>query len=207
MKAISVASKRLLFPLAALCWLPLWSGCQSTWDESLTARLWHNPSFRSVNEPAPNPNVRLFQPEGGADLLVQYDEVREKDGAARGRAFYLARNLKRLQAGRKPRFVDTNAVAGLKPVPVLVRRQAEPVAKGGWHVVVSDDWQTFTLQTDGVAVDTFRLPAYETTGGKVQRTLLTPFAVTGDVVCVGLYVGTVAAVIWLQSGAPGLTCR
>ncbi|HYV30972.1 MAG TPA: hypothetical protein VEO53_07705 [Candidatus Binatia bacterium] len=207
MKAISFPSKRLLFGLAVLAWLPLWSGCRSAWDESLTAKLWHSPTFRNFNEPASNPNVRLFEHEGGADLLVQYDEVREKDGAVRGRAFFLNRNLKRLQEGRKPQFVHTNAVGGLKPVPVLVRRHAEPVPAAGWHVIVSEDRQTFTLHAGGTAVDTFRLPIYETSGGKVQRTLLTPFTVTGDVVCVGLYVGAVAAVLWLEGGAPGLNCR
>src|SRR5437667_11262727 len=102
MKAISFLWKRLFLPLTALGWLLLSSGCQSTWDESLTAKLWNGASLRNFNQPAANPNVRLFQHEGRADLLVQYDEMREKDGVIRSRAFFLNRNLGRLQAGRRP---------------------------------------------------------------------------------------------------------
>ena len=43
--------------------------------------------------------------------------------------------------------------------------------------------------------------------GPLCGLLLTPFTVTGDVVIVGLYASTVAAVLWLQSGAPGLNCH
>src|SRR5207249_3321366 len=99
----------------------------STWGQaSLTSKLWHSPSFCNFNEPAAKPDLKLFQHEGPADVLVQYNEVREKDGSVRRRTFFLNRNIERLQAGRKPRFVHATTVAGLKPVPVLGRGSGQP---------------------------------------------------------------------------------
>ena len=214
MKAISSVSRQLFLRLSALCWLWLLVGCQSmcednsTWGQaSLTSKLWHSPAFCNFNEPAAKPDLKLFQHEGPADVLVQYNEVREKDGSVRRRTFFLNRNIERLQAGRKPQFVHATTVAGLKPVPVLARGSGQPAPATGLHATVSEDWQTFTLHANGQVLDTFRLPTYETPGGKVQKTLLTPLTVTGDVVIVGLYAAAVAAVLWVQSGGPGLNCH
>jgi len=49
---------------------------------------------------------------------------------------------------------------------------------------------------------TFDLPVYVETSGTPIRIVLTPFAVAGDTVMVGVVAAFVGFVLWVQCGAP-----
>jgi hypothetical protein len=206
MKAIRFPAVRGAFRLLALGWLALVAGCSTVYEDSLTYKLWNNESFRHFNEPASDPRLLLFADSKRGDVLVQYDEVREQDGRTRRRAFFANANRRRIQAGLKPRFVAANTAAGLEPIPILRADSARPIPPSGLCVVMDADRRAFALHSDGQAAATVTLPSYGTTSG-VKKAFLTPLAVTGDTLVVGVTAGVIVAWAWAQSGVTISTCR
>jgi hypothetical protein len=204
MKAIRFTAKRGAFLSLGL--LALAAGCSSVYEESFTYKLWNNESFRRFNEPASDPHLLLFADTKRGDVLVQYDEVRDKDGRTRRRAFFANANRRRIEAGLKPRFVSANAAAGLEPIPILRAGSGQSVPTAGLCVVMEANGRAFTLRSDGQAAATVTLPTYGTTGG-FKKAFLTPLAVTGDTLVVGVTAGVIVACAWAQSGFTVSTCR
>src|SRR5260370_25177948 len=101
------------------CLAPGLTGCRELNDWPLTYRLWDDRMLARFNEPADNPHLQLFQSARTNDVLVQYDEVREKNEKVRRRAFFLNPNLERLEGGKKPRFVRPTKADNLQPIPCL----------------------------------------------------------------------------------------
>ena len=206
MKATLFAARRGAFSLLSLSLLVLAAGCSSVYEESLTYKLWNNESFRHFNEPASDPHLLLFADTKRGDVLVQYDEVREQDDRTQRRTFYANANRQRIEAGQKPHFVSTNTAAGLEPIPILRAASGQPVPPDGLCVVMEANGLAFTLHSDGQAAATVTLPTYGTTGG-VKKAFLTPLAVTGDTLVVGVTAGVIVAWAWAQSGVTISTCR
>jgi hypothetical protein len=196
MKAIQSAACQAL---AVLFLIAFGVSCASVYEESLTYRLWNNDSFQQFNEPASDPRLALFADSRRGDVLVQYDEIREKDGLTQRRAFFVNANRRRLETGRKPRFVGANAAVGLEPIPILPAGLGQPVPPAGLCVVLDTNLNTFTLHSGGQAGAAVALPTYGTTGG-ARKTFLTPLTVTGDAVVVGATAGVIAAWAWAHSG-------
>jgi hypothetical protein len=206
MTAIWTVRRLSFLPLLTFCLAPLLTGCQGPGERGFTHQLWSERSFREFNAPASQPNVQLFEHRHRSDVLVRYNEVGE-DGIVQDRAFFLNKNLKRLEAGQKPRFAHKKAAAGLNPVPVMVSGSNDRVPVADLYATFAPDSRQITLHVAGEETQTFRLPVYQNSSGTVQKALLTPLAVTGDVVVVGAYAVGFAAVAWLQAGGPGLHCR
>ena len=204
MKAIRFTARHGAFLSLGL--LALAAGCSTVYEESFTYKLWNNESFRHFNEPATDPHLLLFADTKRGDVLVQYDEVREKDGRTQRRAFFANANRQRIEAGQKPRFVSTNAAAGLEPIPILRAESGQPVPPAGLCVVMEANGRVFTLHSDGQPAASVTLPTYGTTGG-VKKAFLTPLAVTGDTLVVGVTAGVIVACAWAQSGVTISTCR
>lgn len=207
MKGTRFLFRRLVFHISLLGFVALLAGCQGTGDYGFTHKVWSTDSLRRFNEPATDPKVEVFQHEQRSDVLVQYDEVREKDGAIRRRAFFVNQNLDRLKAGRKPRFVSLKTAAGLKPVPVVPAGTAPRSEPAGIYATVSEGSRQVSLRVNGEELQAVSLPAYPVSSGALRKTLLTPLAVTGDVVVVSCYVGVIAGVLWLRAGGPGVNCH
>jgi len=191
--------KSIRFLLTA-CLVPGLTGCRELNDWPLTYRLWDDRAFARFNEPADNPHLQLFQSARTNDVLVQYDEVREKNEKVRRRTFFLNPNLERLEGGKKPRFVRSSQADNLQPIPLV----SELPAFDNSHrliVVVSSHGHAVTLRDQGRELASFSLPVYETAGGKVERVILTPVAATCDVVIVGVVAGVIVAYAWASSGA------
>jgi hypothetical protein len=180
------------------------TGCQSIGDyHGLTVQLWEERVFAHFKVPAPDPHSQLFQSKDGTDVLVTYDEVTEDDsGRRRRRAFFLNDNLARLDQRRRPHFVDPRAAAGLKPIPILPEANAAG-ASPGHSFAVSTNGCDFILFKSGQSEVTFKLPTYETTGGKVERVLVTPLAIAGDLTTIAVVVGVIGAFAYAQSLAGG----
>jgi hypothetical protein len=189
--------------LAAGLWL-LGTGCETVEQYSLTYRLWDNEDLRKWSEPAPNPNLALFEATNGADILVQYDALSEKHSTVKRRAYYLQRNEARIAAGKKPKLVSLAVADGMKPIPVLPAQgtttnlSPEPLA----YAVVTEAGREFTLYRPGESGAKVELPIYPETSGTPIRIVLTPFAVAGDTVMVGVVASVVGFFVWVEMGAP-----
>ncbi len=178
------------------------TGCEATHEYSLTYRLWDTSAFSQFNEPSMNGNVQVFQAAKNGELLVTYDEISESNDRVRRRAFFLNANRAKFEAGRKPHFVTPRKADDLDALP-LVRASATatnvPPASLN-SPVLSADGRRLTFFDEDQKPVTIALPTYERAGGPVARVLVTPLAVTGDAVMVGVVLGVVAAYAWAAGG-------
>jgi hypothetical protein len=191
------------FDLAAVLVLLL-TGCETVEKYSLTYRVWDNDDWRKWSEPAPNPNLALFQSPNYDDVLVQYDAFSEKHSKVKRRAYHLYLNQARMDAGAKPELVNPSVADGMKPIPVLPAQGAltNKPPKLPPYAVVTKEGRGFTLYRSMGSESAFDLPVYVETAGTPTRVLLTPFAVAGDTVMVGVVAAVVGFLLWAQIGAP-----
>jgi hypothetical protein len=181
--------------------LPGLTGCEAVHRCSLTYNLWNNGEMRRFYEPAPNPRLELSYDAKQEDVLAAYDEAHETRSGIRRRAYFVNRNRLKVETGQKPHFVKPEIASGLPAVPLAVTAPASSSPGAGPQAVVSTNGQQFTLNGDFDG-HTYQLPIYQDQSGMAERVLLSPLAVTGDVVMVGLVTGVVAAFLWVSSGAP-----
>lgn len=170
------------------------TGCECIQNHSLTHHVWNNSSFQRFREPAPAPKIEVFADAERKDFLVVYDEVRDTTEDLQRRAFFLGANQSRLADQRKPSFIDPKLAANLERVPLNGNTNKFPFATFD---------KELTIHTDKGVIGPSDLPAYENNSAKALRILVSPFAVTGDVVIGALLVGSVFGIIFLQSGWSG----
>jgi hypothetical protein len=168
------------------------AGCATDDSILLTQHLWQSESFRRFHEPASDPRLEVYRSEKPPDYLVTYDEVREKDGRIRRRAFYLQANVNRIASRRRPAFVNPAKAAGLEAISV------------GAIVADGDRWQL--RETDGTTTG-FSLPTYASRGTTALKILITPFTVTGDTIIVGSIVGVFVASAYAQGNCHNYSTR
>lgn len=182
----------------------LLTGCAKVEDRSLTFRVWDTDEWCKFSEPAPNPNLALFETNNGAVVLVQYGAFSEKRSTVQRRAYYVHPNQARLNPGTKPDLVKPSVADGMKPIPVLpapaalTNQPPEPSS----YAVVTKEGRGFALFRPLESESTFDLPVYAETSGTPTRIVLTPFAVAGDTVMVGVVAAVVGFVAWAHIGAP-----
>jgi hypothetical protein len=204
MRRVRVKSTRAALRLVAVGFLLLVTGCETVEKYSLTYRLWDNGDMRKWSEPAPDPSLALFDATNGTDVLVQYAAVSERHSSVQRRAYYLQQNEALIGAGKKPELVGLEVADGMKPIAVLPTLSAvsnlspEPPA----YAVVTEGGRGFTLFRPPEPETTYDFPVYPETSGTPTRLVLTPFAVAGDTVMVGMVAAVVGFCWWLQSGAP-----
>ena len=201
---MKVKSSAAMSQLVAAGLLLLFTGCETVEKHSLTYRLWDNGDLSKWSEPASNPNLAIFEATNGADLLVQYDALSEKHSAVKRRAYFLLRNEARIDAGKKPKLVSLAVADGMKPIAVLPTQIVVtnlPPAPAA-YAVLTNVGRGFTLYRPPQPAATFDLPVYAETSGTPTRIALTPFAVAGDTVMVGVLAAGVGFLLWVQIGAP-----
>jgi hypothetical protein len=180
--------------------LLLLTGCETARECSLTYKLWNNSDLSRFAEPAPEPHLALYAVPAGNDVLVQYDEAHENKESTRRRAYFLARNLKRITERKKPRFADPQIASRLERIAMddgesgLTNSTAMP--KGSYH----KESREFSLSGIPGLDGRYALPVYEETSGDVTRAALTPLTVTGDTLIVGAVAGVLAAYAYAYSG-------
>jgi hypothetical protein len=201
---MKVKSRAAMSQLVAVGLLLLFTGCKTVEKHSLTYRLWDNGDLSKWSEPAPNPNLAICEATNGTDLLVQYDAFSEKHSVIKRRAYYLQRNETRIAAGKKPKLASLAVADGMKPIAVLPAQVAVTNLPPGpaAYAIVTKEERGFTLYRPPQPAATFDLPVYAETSGTPTRIALTPFAVAGDTVMVGVLAAGVGFLLWVQSGAP-----
>jgi len=179
--------------------------CGDSRDPQTVGRLW---DAGGVNRclPAPTPNLKLYRTPDSRDVLVTYDELREKSDSIRRRAFFLKPNVRRIEDHKRPKFISPAKVMELSLVPVAEAGSANPPDGEVIFARISGDSQEFTLMWFGTDLGPYALPVYVDRSSEFRRVLLTPLATTGDVIVVVLVVGAVAGAIVAYSYAAGRAC-
>lgn len=155
------------------------TSCKTVHEYSLTYKLWNDDNLNNYSEPVPDPKLAIFQTPNH-ELLITYDEERENSSKIKRRAYYLKPNLELIAQNKKPHFINTNSIP-LSPLPhTLTNRQ-------------------FSVVRD-VAEGPYRLPVYCERDGTVLKSVLTPFALVGDVVMVGVVAGFVGLCMMCMGG-------
>jgi len=178
------------------CLIPVVTGCSEMADYTLTGHLWDETGGANHSEPAPYPNMRLYEADNHKDFLVMYDEVHMNDVVIKRRAYLLKANEKRIEAGHRPHFLSAPDTVSLQAVTILTNSIAgtNMVPAVGLVAVLQPDQRHFTLVSNGGEIGVFCLPAYVNKGDRAWRVAATPFTVTADV---AIYAGVVALVVGL----------
>ena len=187
--------KRGISCLLVVCIIPWMTGC-----EGLTGQLWSGDYGDDHRHAAPEPDLKLSQTPDRKDVVVQYDEVRSKDTKIQRRAYLLFANEKTVAAGKKPLFIPTAKAARLQSFPLEISYLTNLSAAGDLtlRVVLQEDKHHFTLVSNGREIGSYQLPDYMQHSTWVQ-VLLTPAAVTGDVLIVAGIAAAVVGVLYLRS--------
>ena len=182
------------------------AGCSTVEDYSLTYRLWDNGELRKFSEPAPDPKLALFEATNGVDVLVEYDALSEKHSRVKRQAYYLHESEPLVVGGKRPKLVSSAVRDGMNPIPVLPSPglATNLLPEQARYGVLDGEGRGFTLYRAMTPEEKCDLPVYPETSGTATRVALTPFAVAGDTVMVGLAAAVVGFLIWVQGGAPGL---
>ena len=180
--------RRLFF----ISWLPiialLANGC-------VTHKLWTESKMDEWNEPAANPNLRLFHDEKRDDFLVVYDEYSNRHDTTQARAYFLAKNQKPLAQHCRPNFVSTNSIRHLPAVPVVGLAPAS--SSNLFYAVATTNGGSFTIFSGGQPSGPHALPAYNDGVGRWERIAWTPLTVTADTTIIG---GVLVLMCWEDLG-------
>jgi hypothetical protein len=180
----------------------MFSGCETVHEYSLTYRVWSTDDFNRWSEPEISPSLALFETPDHAKLLVVYDAYSEKQANAKRRAYYLQPNLARVEEGKAPKFVPLVVPAGMRPIPVFDAKAlgTNLVPSLTNYAILDESGRTFTLYPQAEPLGALRLPVYHESSGTPVRIVLTPFAVVGDTVMVGVVASVAAVVVACSSG-------
>lgn len=149
--------------------------------------LWTNGNLEAYRVPAQNPNLRLYQSRQWNDVLVVYQEMSERNDAIHTREFWLNKNQKRIEELHTPSFVSKKSVRDLSPISVY---SSMPGQTGeGTYAVCETNALAFTLYTAGRETGCYKLPVYNDGWGRIEKTALTPVAVSVDLTIAGGFVG------------------
>jgi hypothetical protein len=190
-KQVEMRAQPIALFVFGLFLLTLGNGC-------VTHELWKNDNLEAWNQPATNPNLRLFTTSQKDDLLVVYDEYSERNDKTHPRAYWLKENQNIIDQRKFPHFISTNTF-GFAAVPVF-STGTDPINLP-LYAVVATNGQSFTLHLDNGSTESHDLPFYNDQKGKVEKFALTPLATAADVTIVGGVFGYFFLEGMAQSGA------
>ena len=169
----------------------LGGGCETVEDHSLTYKLWDKGNI-SFCQPAPKPGLALFQVPAQNDILVEYDALSDQSVKVSRLAYFMAASEARIEQGKAPHFIKPGQFQDRQPISHEVSTNE--------YFMASTDGKSFILYRPNQPPEHHDLPFYQDDHWSVTRVALTPFAVTGDAVLVGVCAGVVALWAMCQSG-------
>jgi hypothetical protein len=152
--------------------------------------LWNKSTFSRYYHPADPANLQLYYSDARKDMLVQYDESREREKKVQRRSYWLEPNLALANNGQKPQFINSVSLDGLTPVPLTAIQPVSPPTgfKGLYAVCQSHD-PRFTLYAGTNELNSCTLPIYHANKQVAVKVLLTPPALVADATLVGGLLG------------------
>jgi hypothetical protein len=166
-------------------------------DGCVTQKLWQEPAF---NEPAPSPNMRLFQAGKRGDVLVEYDESCGRNYTIRRRAYLLYEHTEHAASRCKPRFVNSARTNGLRAIPVVSQPETASGVSTGALWAATSAGGTFTLFSGSRELGSYDLPLYRDRWDSAEKALITPLTVVAD----AAIAATIVGIYWMAIGAPGI---
>jgi hypothetical protein len=152
--------------------------------------LWNKSTFTTFYHPADPSNLQLYYSDARKDLLVQYDESREREKKVQRRSYWLEPNLTLANNGQKPQFVNAVSLDGLTALPLTATQPVSPPAGfKGLYVVSQTHDPRFTLYSGTNELNDCTLPIYHANDQIAVKVLLTPPALAADATLVGGLVG------------------
>jgi len=149
-----------------------------------TKALWENGNLEAWNQPATNPNLRLFVANQKDDLLVIYDEYSDRSDTTHTRAYWMKKNQKLIDQRNSPHFITTNTYVGFTALPVFPA-STNQINSPPPYAIVTTNGQSFTLHLDNGSIESHDLPCYNDQKGKVEKFALTPLTAAADITIVG----------------------
>jgi len=170
--------RNLLLALLLVVQAPLWTGC--------TALLWERSTFSTYYHATSPANLQVYYSDERKDLLVQYDESRNKEKAARTRYYWLEPNVKLTEQGRKPMFARPVSFDGLQLLPQTpIAFNPTPAGLKGLYLVCRPDNIRFKVYSGTNQLNSCILPDYDGVQKTALKVLLTPPAVIVDATVIG----------------------
>lgn len=169
-------------------------------ESGCTYALWTDGNLEAYKEPAQNPNLQLFQSQRRNDILVVYREHSERNDAIHTRAYWLNKNQRRVENQHAPVFARKNSARDLSPIPVFYSMPFKEDLNPSFYAVCDTNLDSFTLFSRNGELGSYRFPVYNDHWGVVEKTALTPFAVSADVTMAAGYVGILYAYCRADSG-------
>jgi hypothetical protein len=145
----------------------------------VTRSLWEERGYH----PAANSKLRLSYSPLKSNILVQYRESRGTSESSRARAYWLFDSHGVPKEG-KPHFVNPKNRKQLIPIPLVTEHQGSNTVSTSSYLAIADsEQQDFYLWREETLLGHFELPAYSREASTAVKVVVTPAAVTADVLC------------------------
>src|SRR2546422_860592 len=147
------------------------------------SRIWHQFAWSPANN----------------DALVQYDEIREQNEVVHRRAYFVKQNAERIGLQKKPHFVNPQIANTMDQIP---QRETPPGSTNlapsscSFVAMSTHSGHEFLILRNDTTEGPYALPTYLESNGNFLKVALTPFAIAGDTVLVGLVASVAAAYIY-----------
>ena len=171
--------RNLILLVLVILQAPLWTGC--------TALLWERSTFSTYCHAANPANLQVYYSDERKDLLVQYDEARNKEKTVCTRYYWLQPNVKLTEQGRKPNFAQPPVSLDdmqLLPQTPIAFNPTPPGLKGLYLVCRPNDIR-FDVYSGTNQLNSCILPDYDGEQKTALKVLLTPPAVIVDATLIG----------------------
>jgi hypothetical protein len=153
-----------------------------------TYMLWSDQNYDSFHQPAPNPDLHLYESKKQNDILVVYKEQSERNEHIRTRAYWLNRNQIRVTQQAPPIFVSKRTARNLPVVPIF---DSKPAVGNGSYYALSGTNQSFTVFLGTRVMGAYSLPIYDAERPVAEKLALTPVTMTADTALAAALAGLV----------------
>lgn len=164
-----------------------------------TYMLWSDQNYDAFRQPAPNPDLHLYESKKQNDILVVYKEQSERTERIHTRAYWLNKNQIRVTQQSPPFFISKKAAQNLAAVPVF---DSMPTNQYGIQTfyALSGTNQSFTLYSGTHEVGAYTLPAYDAGRPIAEKIALTPVTMTADAAISAAVAGVILICLEASSG-------
>jgi hypothetical protein len=149
--------------------------------------LWSDENYEAFHQPAPIPDLHLYQSTKQNDVLVVYREQSERNEHVRTRAYWLNKNQIRVTRQSAPIFINKKTAKNLPAVPIF---DLTPANDPGIYALSGTN-QSFMLFLNGRDVGSYSLPAYDAERPVGEKIALTPIAMTADAAIAAAVAGVI----------------
>ena len=155
-----------------------------------TYMLWSDENYEAFHQPAPNPDLHLYESKKENDILVVYKEQSERNEHIHTRAYWLNRNQIRVTRECPPIFTSKKAARNLPGIPFLDSMPTNEYNIQSFYALPGTN-QSFALFRGEHEIGSYSLPAYDGERPVAEKIALTPVTLTADAAMAAAVAGLV----------------